>query len=149
MAYSRSIISARDDATSFTVQAFELFQSHKKAFEARKHYHSGDKSYSCLECGQLLAIATSSRDRLFFRHLPNSDFCDLKDANLSDELLDNYYRTLYDRESDRHKELKHRISKALSKTHGVVAYSIIEDTKLIIKGNERYRPEVYCRYFEK
>ncbi|WP_425565301.1 DUF6035 family protein [Sphingobacterium kyonggiense] len=95
MTYLRSITSAKDTETGLTVQAHELFRSQKSGFAARKDYHSGDKSYSCLECGQRLVIVPSSRDRLFFRHLPNSDFCELKDTNLSDELREDQYRVLY------------------------------------------------------
>lgn len=149
MTYWRSITVAKDTETGQTVQAHELFRSQITGFAARKAYHNGDKSYSCLECGQRLVIATSSRDRLFFRHLPNSDFCELKDTNLSDELREDQYKVLYNRESDRHKDLKHRIAVALSKTQGVEASSIIEDTEFIIKGNERRRPDVYCRYLDK
>lgn len=149
MTYLRSITSAKDTETGLTVQAHELFRSQKSGFAARKDYHSGDKSYSCLECGQRLVIVPSSRDRLFFRHLPNSDFCELKDTNLSDELREDQYRVLYDRESDKHKDIKHRIAVALSKTQGVEVSSIIEDTEFIIKGNERRRPDVYCRYLGK
>lgn len=149
MTYLRSIALARDTETGKTVKASDLFRSQITGFDARKAYHNGDKSYSCPECGQRLVIATSSRDRLFFRHLPNSDFCELKDTGLSDELREDQYGVLYDRESDRHKELKHHIAVALSTTGGVEVSSIVEDTQFIIKGNERRRPDVYCRYMGK
>lgn len=146
MSYFRTISSARDDLTGQPVYAFELFSNAKAGFAERRAYHTNEKSYSCLECDQRLVIATSSKDRVFFRHLPNSNFCELKDSSHTPAIRNDYYRFLHDRESDRHKELKSIIGEGLQAVSGVDIPSIAVDTEFIIKGDGRRRPDVYCKY---
>lgn len=120
----------------------------KEGFRIRNEYKENPDRFECPECGQKLLAANSSNDNVYFRHFGNSDYCLLKDENVDDEIIADHYRFLYERESQRHKELKNRIGNALSKVDQVSPDSIVIDSRFIIKNGDKRKPDVYCMFGE-
>lgn len=69
--------------------------------------------------------------------------------DLSPDDIDKFNKALIAKESDRHKELKNKIATKLSKVEGVDVTSIAIDNKFIIRGRDKRRPDVYCKYLDK
>ncbi|MEQ8424095.1 MAG: DUF6035 family protein, partial [Cyclobacteriaceae bacterium] len=147
--FERSIKLAVDRLSGELIVADEAFAKSKEAFAIRHQAHSGELDLYCRECNQKLTVPTSKYDRIHFRHLPNAEYCILKDGNLSPEEIEQFNKILIAKESERHKELKRKIAKKLLKVEGVDAASITIDDKFIIRGNEKRGPDVYCRYWDK
>ncbi len=149
MSYERSIKLAFDKLSGEILDADEIFKESTVAFDVRKRFHNQEFDLSCLECEQGLNVSVSKYDRLHFKHQPKSPNCILKDGNLSPKDADIFYNILRAKESPRHFELKYKISEKLQKTPGVDVDSICTDNKFIIKGDEKRKPDVYCKYLDK
>ena len=149
MARERKIQIAFDKISGEILKADEIFDDKKDGFVVRKQFHKNEVELYCCECEQKLNVSTSKYDRLHFKHQPNADFCILKDGNLSPKETEMFTRILQAKESKRHIELKNKIADKLAKIEGVDNHSIAVDNKFIIRGGEKRRPDVYCRYHDK
>ncbi|HEY0652251.1 MAG TPA: DUF6035 family protein [Chryseosolibacter sp.] len=147
--YDRLIKLAFDRISNRTVDADELFDTKKNAFEIRKQFHRDEFDFYCKECEQPLGISTSKYDRLHFKHEKGADYCILKDEDLSPEERENFTLNLKFKESDRHKHLKNRIADLLRMNTGIDPSAISVDDKFIIRGSEKRRPDVYCVFEDK
>ncbi len=144
--YERSIKIALNKLTGEILDADEVFDITKEAFEIRRKYHEKSLLLSCFECEQDLMVSGSKYDRLHFKHKPGHDYCILSDGQLSPEEHELFTAILKSKESNRHKDLKNRIGKSLYNVEGIERNSIAIDNKFIIRGNEKRRPDVYCIY---
>lgn len=147
--FERSIKKALDKLSGEILEADDIFKVQKDAFEIRTQFHTNEVELYCLECLQKLNVSTSKYDRLHFKHEPKANFCELKDGNLSPEDNDTFSDILFAKESQRHKDLKNKIGRSLSNVKGVDKTSISIDSHFIIKGNEKRKPDVYCKYLDK
>ena len=147
--YERLIKIAFDKISGEILNADEIFYNKKDAFLIRRQFHEDKVELYCCECEQRLHVSTSKHDRLHFKHQPKADFCILKDGNLSPQEVDQHNKILVAKESERHKKLKNKIASLLQNVKGVDNASISIDNKVIIKNNERRRPDVYCKYLDK
>ena len=145
----RTIKYALDKISGEILDADKIFKHKPEGFEVRKDNALDLYELTCLECKQELTVSSSKYDRLHFKHLPNHDYCCLSDLDLTPDDIDKFNKALIAKESDRHIELKNKIAKRLSLVEGVDISSITIDNKFIIKGTERRRPDVYCRYYDK
>lgn len=127
----------------------ELIKSQREGFDIRILYNNDLDRYSCVECCQNLVVSFSSLDNVYFRHKSSFIYCIYKDENISNELLNAYEEVRLAKESPRHKELKNLIGKLLYDEPNVELDSIDIDTKFLMKGGERRRPDVYCIYDNK
>lgn len=120
----------------------ENTDSQKERFEIRENVQVKKREFTCIECGQKLTVAVSAKDLLYFRHLPKSNDCVLKNAT-KDEIksFNEFYAA---KESPRHKFLKNEIGKKLKSVNGVSSVHI--DDKFIIKNGQKRRPDVYCKF---
>lgn len=142
----RSIKIAFDEVTGEVLDADEFFGSKKEGFQIRKEFNRDEVELFCCECQQKLDISNSKYDRLHFKHHVNADYCILKDGNLTPEQLESISRHLKAKESDRHKELKNRIGQRIASIQDIEPNSVAIDNKFIIRGKEKRRPDVLCRY---
>ncbi len=149
MSYGRSIKIAFDKVSGEILEADDVFEVTKDAFAIRKQFHMDEVELYCCECDQKLYVSTSKYDRLHFKHGPNADFCVLKDANLSPEDKDIFSQIYQAKESERHHQLKNRIGEALKQITEVETASVAIDNHFIIRGNEKRRPDVYCKFGDK
>lgn len=147
MAFERTIKEAFDKLSGEILKADEVFDVSKDAFLLRKQFHKDEIELNCLECEQKLNVSTSKYDKLHFKHNPNADFCLLKDGKLSPEETEKIYSIYRSKESKRHKFLKNQIGKQLSLLGDVSNVQI--DDKFIFDGNEKRKPDVYCKYLDK
>ncbi len=145
-----SISYAYDVLLSKTIDLVDEIDSQKEGFDLRLAYNEDTARYSCIECNQQLVVVNSARDNIYFRHLPNSSYCILKEAGFNNDLLDAYKKRAFARESPRHKQLKNNIGEALIKDPSVNIGSVDIDSKFIQNGlGDRRRPDVYCEYGDK
>lgn len=144
--YDRSIKIAFDKTSGEILDADEVFDIAKDAFEIRKKYHEKNLILSCCECEQDLMVSGSKYDRLHFKHKPGHSYCILADGKLSPHDHEKLTAILKAKESDRHKELKNKIGELLKNVSGVDVSTIQIDNKFIIKGNEKRKPDVYCKF---
>lgn len=145
-----SISYAYDVLLSKTIDLGAEIDSQKEGFDLRLAYNKDTSRFSCIECNQQLVVVPSARDNIYFRHLPNSSYCILKDAGLNNDLLDAYKSQALNRESPRHKQLKNSIGEELRKDSLVNAGSVDIDSKFIQNElGDRRRPDVYCEYGDK
>lgn len=149
MAYERSIKIAFNRISGELVEADELFRNSKEAFAIRRQFHLNEIELFCFECGQKLEVATSKHNRLHFRHVKHADFCILKDQNLTTAEIEEFNEIYRLKESERHKQLKAIIAERLTRHPGVEVESIFIDNKFIVRGDEKRRPDVYCKYDNK
>ncbi len=147
--YDRSIKIAFDKTSGEILDADEVFDIAKDAFEIRKKYHEKNLILSCYECEQDLMVSGSKYDRLHFKHKPGHSYCILADGKLSPHDHEKITAILKAKESDRHKELKNKIGELLKNVSGVDVSTIQIDNKFIIKGNEKRKPDVYCKFHDK
>lgn len=147
--YDRSIKIAFDKVSGEILEADEVFDITKDAFEIRRRYHEKNLILSCCECEQDIAISGSKYDRLHFKHKPGHSYCILADVRLSPQDHECLTEILKSKESDRHKELKNKIGEHLKNIEGVDLNSIDVDNKFIIKENGKRRPDVYCKFQDK
>lgn len=147
--YDRSIKIAFDKTSGEILDADEVFDIAKDAFEIRKKYHEKNLILSCCECEQDLMVSDSKYDRLHFKHKPGHSYCILADGKLSPHDHEKITAILKAKESDRHKELKNKIGELLKNVSGVDVSTIQIDNKFIIKGNEKRKPDVYCKFQDK
>lgn len=145
----RTIKYAVDKISGETFDADEIFKNKPEGFEVRKDNALDRYELICLECEQKLTVSSSKYDRLHFKHLPNHDYCSLSELDLSPDDIEKFNKALIAKESDRHKELKNKIAARLSKVEGVDIASITIDNRFIIKGRDKRRPDVYCKYYDK
>lgn len=147
--YERLIKIAVDKLSGEVIDADEIFGNTKDAFEIRRKYHRKEFVPICWECDQDLTVPTSIKDRIYFRHKPHHSYCILTDKKISQQEQDKIIEILRCKESDRHKHLKNKIGSLLHKVDGVDKSSITIDDKCIIRGTEKRRPDVYCKYHDK
>jgi competence CoiA-like predicted nuclease len=148
-AYDRSIKIAVDKLTGELLNADEVFKNRPEGFEYRKEFARDKLDPHCLECDQRLIISTSLYDRIHFRHEPNSGDCLLKNPEISPGEIQLICDVLKAKESPRHKFLKNKIGNSLKEVEGIDSKSISIDSNFIVRGPEKRRPDVYCRYEEK
>lgn len=127
----------------------EIIRSQREGFDVRSLYNKDLDRYSCVECCQNLVVSFSSLDNVYFRHKSSFIYCIYKDENISNELLNAYEDVRLAKESPRHKELKNLIGKLLYDEPNVELDSIDIDTKFLMKGGERRKPDVYCKFDNK
>ncbi|MGQ8870423.1 DUF6035 family protein [Myroides sp. TSA_177.3] len=145
----RSIDYVYDNEEKRIIDLNETITSQKDGFEIRNQYNSNTIRFTCVECGQNLVCANSSKDKVYFRHLPQATYCVLSDSELlnpDNNLLEAYKISAICKESPRHKELKHKIGQLLMKEPFVDPGSIDIDSKFIIGLEGKRRPDVYCEY---
>ncbi|RKO68412.1 hypothetical protein D7322_27430 [Sphingobacterium puteale] len=143
----RAIVYAFDNEESKVVDANEVICTQKEGFGVRLDYNLERSRFSCVECEQKLVVAHSGKDNVYFRHMPNSDNCILKDSKFKVDLFSCYRDMAYAREGDRHKDLKHKIGEFLKLEVGVDNSSIDVDSTFIRgKNGDKRRPDVYCEY---
>ncbi|NVO11172.1 MAG: hypothetical protein HXX16_14510 [Bacteroidales bacterium] len=147
--YDRSIKIAFDKTSGEILDADEVFDIVKDAFQIRKKYHEKNLELSCCECEQDLMVSGSKYDRLHFKHKPGHSYCILADGKLTPHDHEKFTAILKAKESDRHKELKNKIGELLKSVSGVDVNSIQIDNKFIVKDNEKKRPDVYCKFQDK
>lgn len=73
--YDRSIKIAFDKTSGEILDADEVFDITKDAFQIRKKYHEKNLILSCCECEQDLMVSGSKYDRLHFKHKPGHGYC--------------------------------------------------------------------------
>lgn len=147
--YDRSIKIAFDKTSGEILDADEIFDITKDAFQIRKKYHEKNLMLSCCECEQDLMVSGSKYDRLHFKHKPGHDYCTLADAKLTPQEHERYTEILKSKESDRHKELKNKIGELLRSVPNIDIDSISIDNKFIVKENGKRKPDVYCKFHDK
>ena len=96
----RSIKIAFDKSSGEILDADEVFDKTKDAFEIRRQYHEKKLTLTCSD---------SIYDRLYFKHKPYHNFCILTDGSLSPKEQIGFTEILRGKESCRHKELKNKI----------------------------------------
>lgn len=147
MSFERTIKEAFDKLSGEILNADEVFDISKDAFQIRKQFHKDEIELYCLECKQKLNVSTSKYDRLHFKHNPNADFCLLKDGKLSPDETKKIYAIYRSKESERHKFLKNQIGQQLSLLGNVSNVQI--DDRFIFDSAEKRKPDVYCKYLDK
>jgi len=147
--YERSIKIAFDKSSGKNLEADEVFKKSNDPFEIRRQYHLKKINLSCLECEQELIISDSKFNRLHFKHKPGHTYCTLSDGNLTPKDQDVFNRILIAKESERHFELKNKIGTLLKDIDGIDSSTISIDNKFIVRGDEKRRPDVYCKFRDK
>lgn len=147
--YDRSIKIAFDKTSGEILDADEIFDITKDAFQIRKKYHVKNLMLSCCECEQDLMVSGSKYDRLHFKHKPGHDYCTLADGKLTPQEHERYTEILKSKESDRHKELKNKIGELLRSVPNIDLDTISIDNKFIVKENGKRKPDVYCKFHDK
>lgn len=147
--YDRSIKIAFDKTSGEILDADEIFDITKDAFQIRKKYHEKNLMLSCCECEQDLMVSGSKYDRLHFKHKPGHDYCTLADGKLTPQEQERYTEILKSKESDRHKELKNKIGELLRSVPNIDIDTISIDNKFIVKENGKRKPDVYCKFHDK
>lgn len=152
--YDRSIKCIFDNEQRKIIDLNEAIKFQKEGFQIRDQYNSNTNRFSCPVCDQTLVCSNSSKDLIYFRHLPNAEYCVLLDFDLNSKIHTNseftlaeaYKRSAINRESPRHKELKNKIGQLLKKEPFVDVNSIDVDSKFILGIGGKRRPDVYCEY---
>ena len=147
--HERSIKFAFDKSSGEILEADEIFKKSNDPFEIRRQYHSNKINLSCLECAQDLTVSGSKFNRLHFKHKPGHTYCILSDGNLSPKEVNIFNSILVAKESERHIELKTKIGTLLRDVVGVDSSTISIDNKFVIRGDEKRRPDVYCKFKDK
>lgn len=147
--FERSIKIAFDKISGEVLEADQVFDSQKDGFQVRRQFNRDEIELYCCECHQKLDVSTSKYDRLHFKHQRHADPCILKDENLSPAEAALLTDILRGKESERHQQLKNLIAERLRTVPGVDDSSITIDNRFIIRGTEKRRPDVYCRYHDK
>lgn len=141
----RAIEHAYNSETKERFSISENTDSQVERFELRKKVQRKELNFECIECGQSLTVAVSKKDFIYFRHLPKSEECTLKNASLEEiRLFNEFYAS---KESPRHKFLKNAIGNKLKDYSGITSVQI--DNKFIVKGKEKRKPDVYCKFGDK
>lgn len=144
---NRTIEVAIDNLTGKRVTASELFDNgYTESFTIRKKFQEKTLSWSCVECGQELNLSHTGKERLYFKHGILHNYCPLTDGNMHVRDLEKFSNIIAGKESERHKELKHKIGNLLKQVNGVDTLSISIDSKFVIRNGEKRRPDVYCKY---
>ena len=147
--YDRSIKIAFDKASGEILDADEVFDITKDAFEIRKKYHEKNLILSCCECEQDLMVSGSKYDRLHFKHKPGHGYCILADGKLTPQEHEKFTKILKSKESDRHKELKNKIGELLKSVPDIDVDTISIDNRFIVKEDGKRKPDVYCKFRDK
>ncbi|WP_437919663.1 DUF6035 family protein [Sphingobacterium sp. LRF_L2] len=143
----RSIQYANDSQEGGVIDIETVVTSQKEGFGLRDDYNSNLERYTCVECGQRLIVAHSSLEKVYFRHLPNSEDCILKDSSIDPDILFGLRTVAFAREGARHIFLKNRIGEVLKSTEGIDPESIDIDSKFIFgSGGAKRRPDVFCEF---
>ncbi|MDR0803058.1 DUF6035 family protein [Fluviicola sp.] len=141
----RAIEHAYDFETGERFSISENTNSQEERFALREEVQRKKRYFECIECGQFLTVVVSKKDFIYFRHLPNSEECTLKNASSEEIRL---FNELYaSKESPRHKFLKNLIGNKLKDYSGITSVQI--DDKFIVRGNEKRKPDVYCKFGDK
>ncbi len=147
MDYNRAIKYALDKTTGEIICADDIFDDRLIGFEVRKKYNRDELNPFCLECGNSYSVSSSKYERIHFKHNPTNEYCILKDEKLSPKTREDFYNIYKSKESERHKFLKNRIGQTISNINGISDISI--DNKFIFSTEDKRRPDVYCKYFNK
>ncbi len=147
--FDPSIRFAFDKVSETILDAEQVFTTAKDGQVIRLKHNKDEIDLVCLECKQRLLVSSSKKSRSYFKHEGHSDDCILKEAGLSQSDIEDINQVLHAKESQRHKELKNKIGARLRNVEGVDVSSISIDDKVIQRGNDKRRPDVYCKYFDK
>jgi competence CoiA-like predicted nuclease len=147
--YDRSIKIAFDKTSGEILDADEVFDITKDAFQIRKKYHEKNLMLSCCECEQDLMVSGSKYDRLHFKHKPGHGYCILADGKLTPQEHERFTEILKSKESDRHKELKNKIGELLKSVPDVDVNTISIDNRFVVKEDGKRKPDVYCKFQDK
>lgn len=151
MSFERSIKKAIDEISGDVVYADKIFNADRETHEKfRKAYDIGKFVPKCVVCKQYLSVKSSSSNRVFLSHKPNSGYCVLKDNNYSKSERDKTEEIYASKESPEHKYLKNKIGNLLKKTKGVDKNSVVIDSEFLVNDEgERRKPDIYCTYRDK
>jgi competence CoiA-like predicted nuclease len=142
----RSIKYAVNKDTGEILEAEKYFDSKSAAFQERKNFARGQLSVVCYECGQDLLISSSKKSVVHFKHYPGHEPCLLTSGDLSIHELEGFNAVLEAKESERHIFLKNKIGSGLAKIEGIEERSIAVDNRFIKHGDQKRRPDVYCKF---
>lgn len=126
----------------------EYFDDRKSSYLIRQESNRDNINFECLCCGQKLVVSQSKNYNIYLKHLPNSEYCELKDENLSTKEIEVYNNILDSKESERHKFLKKRIGELL-KIEKNISEIRIDDHFIFNDRRKKRRPDVYCKYLDK
>lgn len=146
--HERSIKLAFDKISGEILDIDEVCSNPKDSAEIRLRYSRKELSLRCCECNQELEVSKTKYDMVYFRHKSGHNDCILTES-IPQQEYEKIIEFLRCKESDRHKQLKNKIGSLLQKVDGVDKSSIAIDNKLVIFGNEKRRPDVYCKYKDK
>ena len=147
--YERAIKIVFDKQSERIIDVDEVLSKKTNAFDIRRQYNERLLLPICCECGQDLGVSSSKYDRVHFKHKPGHEDCCLADSKLTPQEHKKFSEILKHKESDRHKQLKNNIGELLQDVQGVDVNSISIDNKFIIRGNQKRRPDVYCKYYDR
>lgn len=148
MASRVTIKQALNKETGEIIIADRLFNNRELGFDYRREYNRKKITPVCLSCGNKLVVSSSKYDKIYFKHLPESEYCELKDSSITAKDRDIYTRIFASKESKRHNFLKNRIGELLRKEQGVE--NILIDNKFIFNSRgEKKKPDLYFTYNQK
>lgn len=116
MAFERSIKSAIIKETGEIIKSDDYFNNKQDSYKIRAEYNRDNITFLCLECSQKLGLYKSNKHTFYLKHLPNSEYCELKEESLSSQEQEVYSEILIFKESPRHIFLKNKIGKLLKET---------------------------------
>lgn len=148
MSFERSIKSAIIKETGEIIKSDEYFNNRQDSYEIRAAYNRGNITFLCLECRQKLGLYKSHKHTFYLKHLPNSEYCELKEESLSVQEQEVYSEILISKESPRHIFLKNKIGELLKETQNI-SNARVDDYWIFNKEGKKRRPDVYCKYFGK
>ncbi|PZD79161.1 DUF6035 family protein [Mesonia sp. K7] len=149
MSIERTIQKAKIRETGKVIKDLnKYFNNRKNSFTIRQEHNRDNISFQCLSCEQPLVIAQSKKNNIYLKHLPKSNYCELKDENLSNKELDIFNNILASKESKRHIYLKNRVGELLKKENNISDVRI-DDHFIFNNSGKKRRPDIYFKYFEK
>jgi len=148
MTIERSIQSAVIKETGQIIQSDIYFENKQECYAIRTEYNRDNITFLCLSCEKKLGLYKSIKQNFYLKHLPNSDYCELKEETLSIKEQEIYSHILTAKESPRHIFLKNRIGELLKLSKDVSNVKI-DDYFIFNNQGEKRKPDVYCKYLNK
>ena len=108
MNFERQIVEAYDRVSQSILKAEDIFKNYKSSFEARIKTAKEEYDLECLECKQDITISYSSKDNVYFKHLPNANPCLLLNSKLKETDRSDLSKIYRSKESKRHKKCNWR-----------------------------------------
>ncbi|WP_179022119.1 DUF6035 family protein [Winogradskyella forsetii] len=142
MNFERQIVEAYDRVSQSILKAEDIFKNYKSSFEARIKTAKEEYDLECLECKQDITISYSSKDNVYFKHLPNANPCLLLNSKLKETDRSDLSKIYRSKESKRHKDLKNAIGEKIKNLGNTE--NIFIDDRFIKDSIEKRKPDVYC-----